>query len=384
MAGYWIAGRQEEARMRAADAVSAGRVCDDRRALGLALVARHFTLRGPDLLEERLEAGKAVCAVGRELDDDDLCFRGHQWLVPDLVHAGDIDGAVTHLEAAAAIAEVRRDPLKRWWVLVLRGLIATFQGDDEAEVVVEEAFALGRRLGQRAADAYHAGQLTLLYWRAGRLDEILGLLRETAQRFPGLPTLECDVALAAAAAGRVEEAAAIVRRLSAEGFAGLPLDSLYLASLAILSEVVFALGDPEPAPALRAGLVPYAERNLVQGVPVAWGAGAFHLARLDRLLGEEDAARRHAERAERLHRVWSASTWGGALPDLQSAETGLTRREREVLGHLAHGRANKEIAASMVLSVHTVERHVANIFAKLGISNRAAAAAWAQRNRLVN
>jgi len=52
-----------------------------------------------------------------------------------------------------------------------------------------------------------------------------------------------------------------------------------------------------------------------------------------------------------------------------------------VLGHLARGQSNKEIAAAMVLSVHTVERHVANIFAKLGISNRAAAAVWAQRNR---
>jgi DNA-binding CsgD family transcriptional regulator/RecA/RadA recombinase len=384
MAAYWVPGRQDEARMRAADALSAGRVCDDRRALGSALAARHFMLRGPDLLDERLKTGEAVCAIGRELDDDDLCFRGHQWLVPDLVHAGDIDAAVAHLQAAATIAEARRDPLKRWWTLVLHGLIATFQGDDDAEAVVDEAFALGRRLGQQAADAYHAGQLTLLHWRHGRLDEILALLRDTAQRFPGLPTLECDLALAAAATGRAEEATAIVRALSAEDFARLPRDSLYLASLAILSEVAFALDDPQPAPALRTALLPYAERNLVQGVPVAWGAGAFHLARLDHLLNDEDSARKHAAHAEALHRTWLASQWGAALRGEHSADAGLTRREREVLGHLARGQSNKEIAAAMVLSVHTVERHVANIFAKLGISNRAAAAVWAQRNRLVN
>ena len=384
MAVYWVPGRQSEARMRGADAVNAGRMCGERRALGLALVAAQFTLRGPDMLDERLEAGQAVCAIGRELGDDDLRFRGHQWLVPDRFHAGDTDEAVANLQMAAAIAEAHKDPLKRWWVQVLRGLVATFRDDDDAESVVEEAFALGRRLGQPAAWAYHAGQLTLIHWRHGRLDEILELLRRTARRFPGLPTLECDLALAAAASGRVEEARAIVDALTADDFAVLPRDSLYLASLAILSEVVFALGDAESAPPLASALAPFADRNLVQGVPVAWGAGAFHLARLDRLLGDAAGAGAHAAHAVRLHRAWGAGAWGSPLPDDRAFAAGLTRREQEVLRHLASGESNKAIAAALVVSVHTVERHVANIFAKLGVSNRATAVSWAQRNRLVN
>ena len=60
----------------------------------------------------------------------------------------------------------------------------------------------------------------------------------------------------------------------------------------------------------------------------------------------------------------------------------LSRREQLVLGLLAHGRANKDIAASLGISVHTVERHVAHVFGKLGVHNRAEAAAWAVRHEI--
>jgi DNA-binding CsgD family transcriptional regulator len=51
----------------------------------------------------------------------------------------------------------------------------------------------------------------------------------------------------------------------------------------------------------------------------------------------------------------------------------LTRREVEVLRLLAAGRINKEIAHALGLSVHTVDAHVASLYAKIGARNRAAA-----------
>ena len=62
---------------------------------------------------------------------------------------------------------------------------------------------------------------------------------------------------------------------------------------------------------------------------------------------------------------------------------GLTARELEVLRGIAGGRTNRAIAEELVLSVRTVDRHVSNIFAKLGVSSRAAATARAHENRLV-
>jgi DNA-binding NarL/FixJ family response regulator len=68
----------------------------------------------------------------------------------------------------------------------------------------------------------------------------------------------------------------------------------------------------------------------------------------------------------------------GAFP------AGLTRREVEVLRHLAAGHSNKQIAAALVISDKTVQRHLSNIFTKLGLSSRTAAAAYAFEHGLVH
>ena len=62
---------------------------------------------------------------------------------------------------------------------------------------------------------------------------------------------------------------------------------------------------------------------------------------------------------------------------------GLTERELEVLRLVAAGKTNKAIAAELVLSERTVDRHVSNIFAKLGVSSRAAATAYAYEHELL-
>ncbi len=58
----------------------------------------------------------------------------------------------------------------------------------------------------------------------------------------------------------------------------------------------------------------------------------------------------------------------------------LTEREREVLGHIADGRSNREIARSLNLSEKTVKTHVSNILMKLDLADRTQAALWAVRN----
>ena len=60
----------------------------------------------------------------------------------------------------------------------------------------------------------------------------------------------------------------------------------------------------------------------------------------------------------------------------------LTEREREVLGLIADGRANREIARALVLSEKTVKTHVSNILMKLDLADRTQAALWAVRHGL--
>ncbi len=61
----------------------------------------------------------------------------------------------------------------------------------------------------------------------------------------------------------------------------------------------------------------------------------------------------------------------------------VTPREREVLALIAEGLTNRQIAARLVVSEHTVHRHVTNILRKLDLPSRAAAAAYAVRDGLV-
>jgi DNA-binding NarL/FixJ family response regulator len=64
-------------------------------------------------------------------------------------------------------------------------------------------------------------------------------------------------------------------------------------------------------------------------------------------------------------------------PSATSAPAGLTKRELEVLVLIAGGMSNQQIATELVLSEHTVHRHVSNLLGKLGVSSRTAAAAQA-------
>ncbi|GHE45657.1 response regulator transcription factor [Streptomyces thermocarboxydus] len=78
----------------------------------------------------------------------------------------------------------------------------------------------------------------------------------------------------------------------------------------------------------------------------------------------------------------------GALLSQEEGGTGagragsLTEREREVLGLIADGRANREIARALVLSEKTVKTHVSNILMKLDLADRTQAALWAVRHGL--
>ena len=107
-----------------------------------------------------------------------------------------------------------------------------------------------------------------------------------------------------------------------------------------------------------------------------------------RALGDEDSAALELDAARRAFAAL------GARPDLArlgrlagtadaAAAAGLSVRETEVLRRLAAGATNKAIAAELVLSVRTVDRHVSNIFVKLGVSSRTAAAAYAHEHRIV-
>jgi DNA-binding CsgD family transcriptional regulator len=92
-----------------------------------------------------------------------------------------------------------------------------------------------------------------------------------------------------------------------------------------------------------------------------------------RLLAEASARFQQLGMHEWSRRAASLKVTGGELPD------GLTAREGEILRLVAARRTNKEIAAELIISVHTVERHVQNAYRKIGARNRADAGTYVAR-----
>lgn len=104
------------------------------------------------------------------------------------------------------------------------------------------------------------------------------------------------------------------------------------------------------------------------------------MSQAHRATGDADSAASDAANADSIYRQLGARP---IRPLTAAPPGGLTKREAEVLSRVAAGAANRDVAKQLFISDKTVSRHLANIFVKLGVSSRTAAAAWARDNGLL-
>jgi DNA-binding NarL/FixJ family response regulator len=286
---------------------------------------------------------------------------------------------------------------------------------------VEEARRAGERLAH-AADSWATGAA---FYRQAEVYRVLGdfAAAEDAYQQASVWGLEPQpgLALLRLAQGRTDAAQAASRRVLAETSDRLGRAKLLPAQV----EILLAVGDVPGARdaagelteiaeryhtlALRAvadharGAVLLAEgdaRAAVVALRGAWQAwreleAPYEAARVRlliglgcRALGDEEAAAMELEAARTVF------TQLGAALDLTRVEAlahreaagkahGLTERELQVLRLVATGATNHAIASQLFVAEKTVDRHVSNIFTKLGVSSRAAATAYAYQHRLL-
>jgi DNA-binding CsgD family transcriptional regulator len=229
--------------------------------------------------------------------------------------------------------------------------------------------------------------LALLRLAQGNVDAasaaIQRALGETRDR-PGRAALLPAVVEIAVAAGDIEAAQRACLELHeiAAGYEGGLLDA---AILYARGSVDLAQGDPEAAlMVLRRALQAWQELD----APYEAARTRLLIARACLALGDDETAVMEREAARDVFATLGAAPDIAAL-DAQAGDArsrglhGLTARELEVLRLVAAGQTNKSIAVELVLSERTVERHVSNIFAKLDVSSRAAATAFAYEHKIL-
>jgi DNA-binding CsgD family transcriptional regulator len=241
----------------------------------------------------------------------------------------------------------------------------------------EEAYREASRFGWEPQPG-----LAQLRLAQGKCDAALAAIRrasaEIAEPLKRAALLPAHVEIALDA-GELDEARTVCREL--EELAG-RYESAMLSGIVAHARGAVALagGDPQAALlALREAQQIWLDLDAPYEVARSRALAAQGCA----ALGDTEAAALELEAACAVFRQL------GAAPDLARVEArprerhGLSGRELEVLRLVAAGKSNREIAAELVISEHTVARHVQNIYAKLHLSSRAAATAFAFEHDLV-
>lgn len=263
-------------------------------------------------------------------------------------------------------------------------------------------------------DAWAVGRAAAV---RGNLHRLLGRFDEAEQHFAlasqGGEDPQPGLALLRLAQGSAQAAAAMARRSLAETHQ----PGRRIQVLAAATEILLAVGETDAAAGTagelrdlgagnRSPVVVALGQHALASVCLARGAPAEALPLLREALGtwirasaRYDEARTrvllaHACRAlddresadRELDRARSHFEALGATPDLDrlaGSDSVLSPRELEVLRLVATGATNRAIAETLVVSERTVDRHVSNIFAKIGVATRAAATAYAFDRELV-
>jgi DNA-binding NarL/FixJ family response regulator len=440
----YMSGDVERSMRRGDAALAMARRLDDPLTLAAVLVTIHKTHWGPGGLSARLALTEELLALADVTGEPHIALSALNARRSDLIETGDlaaVDAAMT--DYAQLVEDCRRPPAHLHAVAVQRAMRAILAGRlTDAEPLVYEARTVGLRVQCPDTVGCFQGQFALLRRLQGRLEDLDTEGQRALEAAPhpwmfcaGRSQFYSEVGNGTAARREFEHAAA-------NDFAAVPRRVTWLRGLSHhvqLADVCAFLGDAPRAATLYAWLLPYAGQSVVAGTAVTCvGAVDRSLGLLAAVLGNRPAAVAHFEAALAMNarlgaRPWLAHTqrqyaqllassrgrgdrrrarqllsaafthYAELGMDAYAARTqallaeptlvkvppavprlagGLTVREAEVLALLAAGRSNRAIGEELVLSIRTVARHIANIYAKIGAHNRADAAAFALRHGL--
>jgi DNA-binding CsgD family transcriptional regulator len=292
--------------------------------------------------------------------------------------AGHWERARWHAAAALELAEEARDDRYRAWVLYNEALVlANLGAVGAARAGAEEAATIAEAVMDAHLLVHVRGLLGHLALAAGDAEAACRILRELpplllAAPFTGLSPIWPDAIESLLERGEREEASALLEayeRMAQHASAG-------LRALAGRSRGLLEAVDGN----LDGALATMGEALCLQegaAYPFERGRTLLHLGRLRRRAGRKRAAREALAEALVLFERLGADGWAtrtrAELARISGRRPGsaeLTDAEARVASLAVTGLTNKEIAAALFVTVHTVEAHLSQVYRKLGVHSR--------------
>jgi predicted ATPase/DNA-binding CsgD family transcriptional regulator len=386
---YWLA------RGHAAEAVAVLRSLLDTpaaseptllRARALTAAVSLIQQTGDYAIAERYS--QEALAIARVAADERLVvelLNERAWLV---MRQGQPAAALPLIEAALGPARQLHEFRLVSLLLSARALTLAYGGDDAGAVRdAAESLEFRRRTGDRRGIGHNLGNLGTYELSMGDVDaarvhlrESLAIAREVNDRSGILHQLH-NLGVAEYLSRSMAEAGALfAESLDLARRMGMRLSFAY----SLIGVALVGYGDDPRWSARLHGAADHAFAELGHTVePLESRLTDLSRQRLRAALGDETfeaeyAAGRALDQAGVLAMLDPVMRAGTARE-----RNVLTPRELEVLGLVAQGLSNTDIAQQLLLSEHTVHRHLANIMRKLGVSSRAAAAAWGVQSGLL-
>lgn len=300
---------------------------------------------------------------------------------------GEYEQARRFLESSLSVREPLDDAVGSLPTLNNLGDIAIALGDaDNAQYWNEKALALSRELGHNGRAAHSLHNLGMAQRCRGDIAAAAVYFRHALQRFQegddlaGVAAVLQNLGRVELLRGNIDAARAHFAHVLSLHRKALDRRSLVLC-LDGAALVASSAGNHEAcarllgaATAIRGSTVPVQPPGDREDTEAAAARARVHLGQ-----AEFEAAWITGSTLSRDQAIDAATA---ILVAPLAADTVLTRREREVLRLLARGDSNQQIADTLFISVRTVKAHVTSILAKLDLSSRSAAAAYAHRHDL--